>query len=138
MVILATARVTNTMVSFLSLFIHNRFTYLIVLNLFLFIVGCLLDTIGAIIIIAPLLVPLGIQLGIDPLHLGVLFVINLVIGFVTPPFGYNIFTAVSISGLRFEQVVKGTLPFLAVEIMAVLIIAFIPDIVLFLPDVLVK
>jgi C4-dicarboxylate transporter DctM subunit len=138
MVILAAARVTNTMVSFLSLFIHNRFTYLIVLNLFLFIVGCLLDTIGAIIIIAPLLVPLGLQLGIDPLHLGVLFVINLVIGFVTPPFGYNIFTAVSISGLRFEQVVKGSLPFLAVEIVAVLLIAFVPDIVLFLPRILAQ
>jgi C4-dicarboxylate transporter DctM subunit len=116
-VILSTTRLTQSIISSLMVFINDKVTYLAVLMVFLFIVGCLLDTITSIIIIAPILVPLGIQLGVDPLHLGVLFVINLVIGFVTPPFGYNLFTAVSVSGLKFEDVVKGAFPFLLVEIM---------------------
>jgi C4-dicarboxylate transporter DctM subunit len=135
-VILSSTRLTQTIVSSLMVFINDQTTYLVILMLFLFVVGCLLDTITSIIIIAPILVPLGIQLGVDPLHLGVLFVINLVIGFVTPPFGYNLFIAVSISRLKFEEVVKGTLPFLIVEIFAVVLLAAFPKIIIWLPALL--
>lgn len=115
-------------------FIHNKATYLIVLMLILFIVGALMDTVAAIIIIAPVIVPLGIKLGLDPLHLGMIFVINLVIGYVTPPFGYNLFTACSITGLKFNEVVRGVWPFLLVEMGIIFLLAFIPDIILFLPN----
>jgi C4-dicarboxylate transporter DctM subunit len=135
-VILSATRLTQQIGEFLFTFINNQASYLLVLMLFLFVVGCLLDTVGAIIIIAPIMVPLGIQLGMDPLHLGVLFVINLVIGMVTPPFGYNLFTAISISKLKFEDVVKGTLPFLAVEFIAIAILALFPGIVIWLPGML--
>ena len=134
--VLSNTKLTAAISTALLNVIHSKTTFIIVLMLFLFVVGCLLDTIAAIIIIAPLLVPVGIQLGCDPLHIGVLFVINLVIGFVTPPFGYNLFTAASITGLKLEEVVKGTLPYLAVEMVALAIIAAFEPIITWLPSVL--
>ena len=95
-----------------------------------------MDTVAAIIILAPVLVPFGIELGIDPLHLGMIFVINLVIGYVTPPFGYNLFTAQSITGLRFNDIVKGVMPFLIIELISVLLFAFVPSIITFVPNML--
>ena len=102
----------------------------------LFFVGALMDTVAAIIILAPVLVPFGIELGIDPLHLGMIFVINLVIGYVTPPFGYNLFTAQSITGLKFNDIIKGVIPFLIIELVSVLLFAFVPNIISFLPNIL--
>ncbi len=133
-VILSAARLTQQIGAFLFSFIDTPASYIILLMLFLFVVGCLLDTVGAIIIVAPIMVPVGLQMGIDPLYLGVLFVTNLVIGMVTPPFGYNIFTGMSISKLSFEEVVKGTLPFLVVEVCAVGILAAFPAIITWLPN----
>ena len=117
-------------------FITTKYSYLIVLMILLFFVGALMDTVAAIIILAPVLVPFGIELGIDPLHLGMLFVINLVIGYVTPPFGYNLFTAQSITGLRFNEIVKGVMPFLIIELISVLLFAFVPSIITFVPNML--
>lgn len=124
--------VTNALGSFIT----TKYSYLIVLMILLFFVGALMDTVAAIIILAPVLVPFGIELGIDPLHLGMLFVINLVIGYVTPPFGYNLFTAQSITGLRFNEIVKGVMPFLIIELISVLLFAFVPSIITFVPNML--
>lgn len=124
--------VTNALGSFIT----NKYSYLIVLMILLFFVGALMDTVAAIIILAPVLVPFGIELGIDPLHLGMIFVINLVIGYVTPPFGYNLFTAQSITGLRFNDIVKGVMPFLIIELISVLLFAFVPNIITFVPNML--
>lgn len=110
--------------------------YIIVLMVFLFIVGALMDTFAAILIIAPLLIPAGIQMGFDPLFLGVLFVINLVVGFVTPPFGCNLFTASAVSGFKYETVVKGILPYMIVEMVAVMIVAFCPWMITWLPSLM--
>lgn len=124
--------VTNALGSFIT----TKYSYLIVLMILLFFVGALMDTVAAIIILAPVLVPFGIELGIDPLHLGMIFVINLVIGYVTPPFGYNLFTAQSITGLRFNEIVKGVMPFLIIELISVLLFAFVPSIITFVPNML--
>ena len=124
--------VTNALGSFIT----TKYSYLIVLMILLFFVGALMDTVAAIIILAPVLVPFGIELGIDPLHLGMIFVINLVIGYVTPPFGYNLFTAQSITGLKFNDIVKGVIPFLIIELVSVLLFAFVPNIIAFLPNIL--
>ena len=134
--IMSATEIGKSIINIFNQFIHTKTTYLIVLMLILFIVGALMDTVAAIIILAPVLVPFGIQLGLDPLHLGMIFVINLVIGYVTPPFGYNLFTACSITGLKFNDIVKGVLPFLLIEIIAVFLFAFIPEIILFLPKII--
>jgi C4-dicarboxylate transporter DctM subunit len=134
--VLSNFRITQQIVPVLMGFVKNLPTYFLVLMLFLFVVGCLLDTVAAIIIIAPIMVPVGLQLGADPLHLGLIFVINLVMGYVTPPFGYNLFTAVSITGLKFEEVVKGSLPFLIVELLCLALLVIFPPLTTWLPGML--
>lgn len=134
--IMSVTQISNQVVGFLSGFIVNKYIYLLVLMVLLFVVGALMDTVAAIIIIAPVIVPMGIELGLDPLHLGMIFVINLVIGYVTPPFGYNLFTACSVTGLKFNEIVKGVFPFLLIEMAAVMLFAFVPDIIMWLPGVL--
>jgi C4-dicarboxylate transporter DctM subunit len=134
--LLARTHATNLIAEMMFKIIKTPASYLIALLLFLFIVGCLMDTIASILIIAPIISPIGIELGVDALHLAVLFVIALVVGFVTPPFGYNLFTAVAITGVKFDDVVKGSLPYLFVLIVAIFIIAFCPRLVTWLPATL--
>lgn len=134
--IMVSTRLPITIGNFVVSIVHDKIIYILLLNLLLFFVGSLMDTIAAIILLAPIMVPIGLNYGLDPLHLGVVFVVNLVIGYVTPPFGYNLFTASSITNLKLEEVVKGVLPFLAIEMVLVLIISFIPEIVTWLPSIL--
>lgn len=115
--------------------IPNKWIYLAILMLILFIVGCLMETIASILILAPILVPVGINFGLDPLHLGVLFCITLTVGFVTPPFGINLFTAASTTGESYASVLKGVIPFMTVMIVCVLICAFCPGLITFLPGI---
>lgn len=115
--------------------IPNKWIYLAVLMIILFVVGCLMETIASILILAPILVPVGIQFGLDPLHLGVLFCITLTVGFVTPPFGINLFTAASTTGETYASVLKGVIPFMIVMLICVLICAFCPQLITFLPSI---
>ena len=119
--------------AFISLVGGSQPLYLLVLVLVLLVVGCLMDNVAATLILAPILIPVGVQLGCNELHIGMLFCICLVVGFVTPPFGYNLFTAVSVSGLNFKQIVKGSLPFLITEILLLFIFAYVPGIITWLP-----
>ncbi len=122
--------------AFISLVGRSQNVYLLVLVIVLLIVGCLMDNVAATLVLAPILIPVGISLGCNPLHIGMTFCICLVVGFVTPPFGYNLFTAVSISGLDFKGVVKGSLPFLIVEILLLFVFAFFPGIITWLPGLM--
>lgn len=122
--------------AFINMVGGDRNLYLFALVIILLIVGCLMDNIAATLILAPILIPVGIKLGCNPLHVGMLFCICLVAGFVTPPFGYNLFTAISISGLNFKQVVRGTVPFLMVEIVLLFVFAYAPGIITWLPAML--
>ena len=131
---LATANIPNKVAQALVPILHNKTIYLLVLIAFLALVGTLMETLAAIVIIAPILTPIGIQLGCDPLHLGVLFCIVLVIGFITPPFGVNLFTAVSTTNTPYVKVVKGVWPFIIVGFAAVFLFAFVPEIITFLPS----
>lgn len=118
---------------FINMVGGNKELYLFALVVILLIVGCLMDNIAATLILAPILIPVGITLGLNKLHLGILFTICLVVGFVTPPFGYNLFTAISISGLNFKQIVKGSMPFLLTEIVLLFVFAYCPWIITWLP-----
>lgn len=133
---MAVSKISDVIIEGLSVVITNQYVYLLVLMLLLFFVGALMDTVAAIIIIAPVIVPMGLSFGLNPLHLGCIFVMNLVIGYVTPPFGYNLFTACSITGLNFNKVVKGVLPFLLVEMAAIMLFAYVPQLVIWLPSVI--
>ena len=98
----------------------------------LLIIGCFLDPTSAILVFAPLLVPIAMSLGIDPIHFGIVMTVNLAIGMFTPPFGLNIFVAQSVTGLPTYALYRGVMPFVAVLILALLIITYVPALSLFL------
>ncbi|MFQ6616423.1 MAG: TRAP transporter large permease subunit [Fidelibacterota bacterium] len=110
--------------------IESRFLFLLALNLFLLIVGCLMDIFSAIVVIVPFIAPMGVFFGIDPVHLAVIFIANLELGFLTPPVGMNLF----LSAYRFEksmpEVYTATLPFFFMRLLAVLAITYVPALVL--------
>ncbi len=109
--------------------------FLLIVNLFLLLVGALMDAISAILIIAPLLTPIAVQLGIDPVHLGVVFIINLEIGYLTPPIGINLFVASSVFRRPLGEVSRGVLPFIGMMACGLLLVTYIPTISLGLVNV---
>jgi C4-dicarboxylate transporter DctM subunit len=104
----------------------DAFTFLFAVNVMLLAIGCFLDPTSAILVFAPLLVPIAISLGIDPIHFGIIMTVNLAIGMFTPPFGLNIFVAQSVTGLPAHALYRGVAPFVAVLILALLIITYVP------------
>jgi C4-dicarboxylate transporter DctM subunit len=106
--------------------LDSRFTFLLGLNLFLLVVGCLMDIFSAIVVVVPLIVPLGIAFGVHPAHLGIIFIANLELGYLTPPVGLNLFLA----SYRFKrpllEVARATLPMLAILGIGVLLITYVP------------
>jgi C4-dicarboxylate transporter DctM subunit len=110
----------------MSTFITNKWVFLMVLNVFLLVVGCLMDIFSAIIVVVPLILPIAEQFGVNPLHLAIVFLTNLEIGYITPPVGINLF----ISSFRFNRPVlelyKVSIPYLILMIIALLIITYIP------------
>jgi len=110
----------------MKVFITDKYLFLFVLNLFLLIVGCLMDIFSAIIVVVPLILPIAEQFGINPLHLAIVFLTNLEIGYITPPVGINLF----ISSFRFNRPVidlyKMSIPFLLLMLLALSVITYIP------------
>ncbi|TWT05205.1 TRAP transporter large permease [Planococcus sp. CPCC 101016] len=111
---------------------NNWIIALLIINLLLLICGVFLETSAAIIILTPILVPIASALGIDLVHFGIIMIVNLGIGFITPPVGVNLFVAANIAGTKFESLLKAIVPFVLIMIVDVLIISFIPGISLFL------
>lgn len=106
--------------------------FLLAVNLMLLAIGCVLDPTSAILVLAPLLVPIAISLGIDPIHFGIVMTVNLAIGMFTPPFGLNIFVAQSVLGVRAGDIYRGVLPFVAVQVVALAVITALPVLSLWL------
>jgi len=110
--------------------IHSRFVFLLILNLFLLIVGCLMDIFSATMVVVPLIIPISEVFHIDPLHLGIIFLSNLELGYLTPPVGMNLF----LSSFRFERpltsVYKDTVPFFLLMLVVVLLITYVPSLTL--------
>lgn len=104
------------------------YVLLIVINVLLLVVGCFLDGISAILLLSPLLVPIVKAAGIDPIHFGIIMVVNLAIGLFHPPFGINIFVAQSVLGIRLETIYRGIIPFVFVYLVALGLITYIPEI----------
>jgi TRAP-type C4-dicarboxylate transport system permease large subunit len=110
-----------------SAYIHSKWTFLILLNIFLLALGMILDIFSALVIMIPIILPVAINYGIHPVHLGIIFLANMQIGYFTPPVGMNLF----IASYRFERPVielyRATLPFFFILLGAVLIITYWPD-----------
>ncbi|MBK1880578.1 TRAP transporter large permease subunit [Pelagicoccus mobilis] len=131
---LVTAMVPDQLVEWAQANIESPLVFLLLLNLFLIVVGCLMDIFSAIIVIVPLIVPLGAAFGIDPVHLGIIFLANLQLGYITPPIGMNLFLA----SYRFEKpmsmVIRAALPVLVVFVVGVLAITYWPTLTTWLPN----
>lgn len=126
------AQIAETITPFLG----NKYVYIIALLLILFLIGCLMETVASMLILGPILVPIGIAFGMSDLHLAIVFSIALVVGMVTPPFGLNLFTACATTDQNFVQVCKGMIPYLIALIAAVVLVAFVPEIALYLPKLM--
>jgi len=110
--------------------------FLIVVNVLLLIAGNFMEPTGIILILAPILFPIATELGIDPVHLGIIMVVNLEIGMVTPPVGLNLFVTAGITKMTIMEVVRAALPWLSVLLVFLLLVTYIPQIALFLPNLL--
>lgn len=126
------AEIPQKIFAIIKLYVHSKITFLIFLNIFLLVVGCLMDIFSAILVVVPIIMPVALYYHVDPTHLGVIFLINLDIGYSTPPVGINLF----IGALRFKRPVltlyKATLPYLAIMLFALIVITYWPDMSLWL------
>ncbi len=109
-------------------------TFLIMVNVILLIGGQFMEPSGLIVIVAPLVFPIAISLGIDPIHLGIIMVVNMEIGMITPPVGLNLFVTSGVAGMSMMAVVRAALPFLGVLFIFLIIITYVPVISTFLPN----
>ncbi len=134
--LLTITRIPNNVSAYVITIVSSKTVYLLVLTLLLFVVGTLMEALVSIVILGPIVVPIGLALGVDPLHLGCLFCINLIVGFITPPFGVNLYTAVSTTKVSYSEVVRGTFPFMLALMVGVLLITYIPQLVLWLPGIM--
>jgi C4-dicarboxylate transporter DctM subunit len=105
---------------------------LLTINVFLLVVGCFIDTASSILVLTPLLLPVAVAVGVDPIHFGIIVVTNLSIGTFTPPFGINIFVAQSIFNVPLRSIYVGVAPFIAVAIVGLMIVTYVPELSLWL------
>jgi C4-dicarboxylate transporter, DctM subunit len=127
------ADITARTVDWTTSAIHSRWVFLLALNIFLLIVGCLMDIYSAIMIQAPLLIPIGAAFGVDPIHLGIIFLANLELGYLTPPVGLNLFMSSYRFGKPLSEVVRAVMPIVFVMLAVVLLITYIPWLTTALP-----
>jgi C4-dicarboxylate transporter DctM subunit len=134
--VLTTERIPQTIAEQIMGMGMTPWMFLLVVNFILLVAGNFMEPTGIILILAPIFFPIATQLGIDPIHLGVIMVVNMEIGMVTPPVGLNLFVTSGVTGMNLVQVTKAALPWLMVLLVFLVIITYIPQITLFLPDMI--
>src|SRR5690554_882213 len=115
----------------LGMIFSDKYTFLLGINAALFLIGMFIETSASIVVLAPLLLPVAMQFGVDPAHFGVIMVVNLALGMITPPFGVNLFAACTVANIPLERLVRPLLPFVAVVIACLICITYVPQLSLF-------
>jgi C4-dicarboxylate transporter DctM subunit len=121
-------QIPQLMVETMSSLISSKVTFLVAVNLLLLVVGCFMDVMSAILVLAPILTPMAVHYGISPIHFGVVMIVNLEIGYLTPPIGINLFVASGIFKQPIVDVIRAVVPFLFVMLLGLALISFIPAI----------
>lgn len=134
--VLTILNVPQALASYVVGHVESKIVVLLVINLFLLFAGMIMDTVPCILILAPIMLPIVQQYGVDPIHFGVVMTVNLAIGFVTPPIGTNLFVANSLTKIPITRIAKNAIPFIVMFLFALMLITYIPQITLFLPDML--
>lgn len=124
--ILTLEQIPNQIAQVVTSISDNPLVFLLIINLLFLLIGTFMETIAAIIIMTPILFPLAMGLGIDPIHFGIIMIVNLSLGFITPPLGLNLYVASGISNLKIEQIVKKIIPAFITLIVVLLIITYVP------------
>ncbi|MBU2509868.1 TRAP transporter large permease subunit [bacterium] len=131
--LLTREQLPNIAADFIMAHISNKYVFLLVINIFLLLVGCVMDIVSAIIVISPILIVALRAFDINLVHYGIMMIVNIELGFLTFPFGINLFVAMGLTGKSLTQVGKAVMPFLILMIGGLLLITYIPEISLFLP-----
>ncbi|MCJ7835287.1 TRAP transporter large permease [Cuneatibacter sp. NSJ-177] len=134
--VLTSAQIPNKVAEWFIGIAGNKYLFLIMINIFLFIVGMFFDPGPGMIILAPILMPAAVALGIDPIHFGIIMVINFSIGAITPPFAVNLFVSSQVAGIKYEEIVKPILPYIGLLVVDLLVISYVPPLSLILPNLL--
>ena len=132
--ILTANNVATNFAEYLLQLTQNKLLILLIINVILLVVGCFIDTLAAITIMTPILLPIAIKLGISPIHFGVLMVLNLNIGLLTPPVGVVLYVLGRVADVPFERVMKGVVPFLIPLVLVLILLTFIPQFTMWLPN----
>ncbi len=127
-------RVAEVVANFVLGISENKWVILLLLNAFLLLVGLIMESLAAIVILTPILLPMALAIGVDPVHFGLIMIFNLAIGFITPPVGVNLFVAAGVAKLKIEEVVKGIGVLLITMVVVLLLVTYIPDISLWLVE----
>ena len=120
------AQVPERVFAWVKLHIHSPGVFLLAVNLLLVVVGALLDEFSSVVLLAPLLAPMGLAFGVDPVHLGVVFLSNLGLGYILPPVGLNLFLASSLFEKPLAKVARHSMPFVIILFVGVLLITYVP------------
>jgi TRAP-type C4-dicarboxylate transport system permease large subunit len=134
--VLTTTRTTEALGAWIIQVADDPVSFFLLVNAFLLLVGCFMETIAAITILTPVLLPVALKLGIDPVHFGLVMVLNLMIGLLTPPVGMVLYVLSRVASISFEQCVKAVAPFLVPLFLVLVLITFVPETVLWLPRTL--
>ena len=132
--IITIERIPHEAATFISTYVSDPIVGILLINLFLLVIGMFLETAPAILILSPILLPVAMEMGIDPVHFGVIVCFNLVIGIITPPMGIGLFVTARVAGISPEEVLRGTLPFLVPLILSLVTISLLPGLSTFIPD----
>lgn len=132
--VLTLEQIPTMVATALQSFTDSRFVILLVIDLILLVVGCLMETTSAILIIAPILTPIVAAFNVNPIHFGIIMVVNLSIGFITPPVGANLFVACGVGNIKFQDLVKNIWTFLVALLVALVAITYIEPIAMLLPN----
>jgi tripartite ATP-independent transporter DctM subunit len=114
----------------------NKYLIMFILNILMLVLGTIMDMSAIILVATPILLPIATSIGVDPVHFGVIMILNLGIGLITPPVGGTLFVGSAVSGVKIERLVKTLLPFYAVMVIVLMIITFVPGIVMWLPNLM--
>jgi len=146
MIVVAMATAFGWLISYLQIpkmlsevifsFSTNKIIILIIMNLMLLFLGAFLNMVSIILIMTPILLPIVQVIGVDPVHFGVIMILNLGIGLITPPIGTVLYIGSAVSGLSMEKISKSLLPFYGVMILVLILVTYVPEVVMFFPDLL--
>jgi len=132
--VLALEGIPQMITETITAWVSQPWLLLLAITLLLLVIGTFMEALAAIIILTPILLPLAVSIGISPEHFGILMIINLGIGMVTPPVGVNLFVAVRVSGVPLEEVIRGSVRPLVVMLGVLLLVTYVPALTLWLPS----